>query len=148
MHRPFPPQVIEGLPVDRIDPEKFGGAIRNFPWIEFVEPFARLRAEPSGGRPRPIERRLRQSGFDGIPVDITNTGGEIGVVETEYGIVSILEKMPDASVAAVEIAGISRQNTLHDHRQRNFGDFQREVNMIVHQTISEHLRSALRCRVL
>jgi len=66
-------------------------------------------------------------------MDIAHQIQEIGIFLAKDGFVAVLKKMPVASVAAVETAGVTRQQSAHDTGDRDTPGAEQQVKVVGHQ---------------
>jgi hypothetical protein len=73
-------------------------------------------------------------------VDVPHESQGIRIFLDQQGLVSTLEKMSNSVVPPVEILRVRRLETSHDSGKRSFSRFDRQVNVIVHQAVSDKLK--------
>jgi hypothetical protein len=77
--------------------------------------------------------RTDQSGPEGIEVDVPEEFPVMGFPHERLGMVPVLEEVPDALVAPVEVEGVSRHQATHEGRQGALDAFDQKVKVIRHQ---------------
>jgi hypothetical protein len=70
-------------------------------------------------------------------MDISQQGEEIALVLNEEGLVPALEKVPDALMAKVELLRVEGLQRQHDAGESHGPARQSEVDVIVHQAVTQ-----------
>jgi hypothetical protein len=66
-------------------------------------------------------------------MDISNEGQKVVFFVTEYGLISILEKMSCAIVSAVEVLGVPGKELSHYSGDSVFSALEKDMDMVVHE---------------
>ena len=66
-------------------------------------------------------------------MDIADEGKEVVVFIAEDGLVAVFEKMPGATVPAIEVLRVPGEELSHDGRNAVFAAFKEDVDMVVHK---------------
>jgi hypothetical protein len=66
-------------------------------------------------------------------VDVADQCKEVGVFIAEYGLISVLEQMPGALMAAVIVLGVPREELPHDGGDAVRAALKKNVDMVVHE---------------